>query len=914
MNQKSGIEIVIDTSALDKVANKADAADRALDNIANSVDDLERALAGIGAVDVRVNVDDTEVVTARGDIAGLGDLTPDAKVSIDDTEVVTAAGDVAEIGSLAPEAKVNVDDTEVVTAKGDVTAIGSLSPDVKITTDISDPNKDLATIKNQLETLKTLSVIDIAMNMPGNVGKLFEAIPGFNAIVELDNAVRTLGITTTDTIEDAEGLISGIYVQGFGESREEIGRMIGTLSNLGIAQDDLGDVATTLFETQRAIAGITGEAPGTEDLLKRMQSLQELGLAEDFENAGDIITAGFQSAIGISGDFMGDLGEFAPTFATLGFTAEQMLNTLDTGLAGGVDNISRMSEGLISFNEAATQAPDNVRQTLAELDRVSGTDLMGELDIFQAGQTTGADFMASVLDSARAYADTEGLPAVQGILGNLFGGTASNIGAQALLNIDPNADEFSELEGRAQAASDEMQKSFENMFTEIERLADDAARRFFSSDAIDLDGKLATLRGQLDTFLSELESGNTASGSLEVAFNLEDGSIGRIESLFNNIAISFMQAMQGVLSILGKSSEAEALGEEIARIAGGQLQFDLGVVEPDKLVDSITTAVSRTGDWTPVITAVQGAMDEAMAAGDFGKGFDIVGAARDALAAEGQHPELDLVFEQMGVRMADSLRPAFDEAMNTGNLVDAQAIAEGIGDIDMMLAAEEMAAQLKASFDSAMATEDFDTAALIAEQIGDPALIQQVADLGGAITATADATVAAGTATSGALAETAKAVEDYSGRSETELAANVDVWANWEAPVVKTIANVDTKVTNLTSKIGSLSTALGGLGEAAVPEEPSATPHASGGTAYGRSLVGEEGPEVVDFPNRAGIINAANSSVLMRAIDSFAASRGVGGGGSTTNIYLNSTMNAQSVSQADAFGYRLSRQVRGFSS
>lgn len=940
--QRSGIQVFVqDDGSLDKVANKADKADKSLDGVVDSANRAEQALQGIsGNIDITIGVNAQEVYGIQDDILALDDLTPIVTIGTEDSELVTTRSTLDDLDTFIATIPVNVDDTEIGQAQTAVQNLDDMTPDIPVNVDDKDADKDLQDIKSKLETLQQLAVIDIAMNLPANLGNIGSKIPGLGGIVDMDNAVRTLGITTDEVIENGEQLITDIYLKGFAESREEIARMIGTLANLGIAEDQIGGVATNLFETQNAIQGISGETVGLEDLLKRMQSLQELGLASDFEDAGNIITAGFQSAIGISGDFLGDLGEFAPTFATLGFTSQQMLNTLDTGLAGGVDNISRMSEGLISFNEAATQAPENVRQTLAELDKISGTDLIGELDLFQAGQMTGADFMASVLDSARAYASTEGLPAVQGILGNLFGGTASNIGAQALLNINPNADEFTNLENRAQEASDEMQKSFESMFNQIGRMGDDAARRLFSSDAVDLDGKLQTFRGQFDTFLTELESGGTIADAINVAFELDPGTFQRIESVFNNIAISFMQTFQSVLSVLGKSDEAAALGREIGRLATGQLQFDLGALNTDELPASIATAVSRTGDWTPVIGAVQGAVDEALAGGDFGQAFDIVGAAREALAAEGQHSELDVIFEQMGVRMADQLRPAFDQAMGEGDLLTADTIAQGMGDLDMQLLVNEFRSSLQASFESAMSTGDFDMAGLIAsqmgdnqmgiqaafekamgagsladavsqmglaedpavqesmrvqtdalaaqltssfesaiqsgdfdmaatlaEQIGDATLVEQVKGLAGAL---GDTTVAAQTSnieTSAALADTQKSVEDYTASSGEQLDINVQKFIEWESKASQSLDNVSGKVDLLAGKLGALNAAT-----AAAGTDPAMMPSIAGN------------------PYAGG-----------------------GGGNSTTNINLNNSVTTQNTAQADAFGYRTSRQIRGFS-
>jgi hypothetical protein len=78
--------------------------------------------------------------------------------------------------------------------------------------------------------------------------------------------------------------------------------------------------------------------------------------------------------------------------------------------------------------------------------------------------------------------------------------------------------------------------------------------------------------------------------------------------------------------------------------------------------------------------------------------------------------------------------------------------------------------------------------------------------------------------------------------------------------------------------------------------------------------VGEEGPEFATFPSPAGIINAANTSVLMGAVDTRMASMGAGGGQviNNDNFVMNNSNPMQNAAQADAFGNQAGAQLRGF--
>lgn len=878
--ERSGVQLVLDNATYNRNIAASIASANELDasfaDIIAAANEAESAISSVGG-DVSVSVD------VESDPAGLDEITT-ALDAIDGAEVTANAigtADAEPVDALVTELAA-VDGKEV-TAKVNASVLN-----------MQDLN-NVITVLGQIGEVATKATLLIG----GIAGAVATAAGAFAVqnFLDMDNALDSIEARTGRMIPEAEKLIMGIYEQGLGDSREQIAGVIIQMDHLGIATEDFQGAAETAFKA----AEITGRP--VEETLNTLNRLVTTGLSSGFEDAGDTLVTGFQEGADRAGDFFSTLDQNAAVLKDMGFDANTFTSTLINGLDGGFTSAGEVANSLITLRGRLSDNSQEVQDTLADIDLTETTDA------YLAGQTTGEDFLRGLTEALDAIED----PAARLEATNtLFGRQARGFGADAIAGLGKIGTAMKDVEGRADAARDVLDRDFGESVQKTFRKLEDTVIGFLSSDQIDLPGKLAVFETQFQDFVDSLQQGEGLSRSIEIGFGLDQGSIGHIESLFNNIAISFMQAMQGVLSILGKGDEAAALGEEIGRIAGGQLQFDLGVVEgTDKLADSIATAVGRTGDWTPVITAVQGAVDEAVTSGNFGQAFDIVGAARDALATEGQHPELDLVFEQMGVRMADTLRPAFETALGEGNLVDAQSIADGMGDIDMQLAALELAEQLNASFTSAMETGDFDTAAVIAEQIGDPLLIQQVKDLGGSFGEVATEAQASTVVTSAALDDTTKAVTDYTEVSANQLDTNATDFETWSGKVTKVIDDVSGKVGALSGTIGGVNDAVNALG--ATPPE-GATPlerRAGGGGVRARQTIigGEDGAELFTAPAAGSIINAANSSALMSALSQI-----LGGGGNTTNNYitLNSTMNAQNNAQADVFGSRLSRQVRGF--
>ena len=631
---KVGAEVVLDT----------DSYNRAVSSVIADAGKVDAALKDLsGAVDVKVSVDDGEVTSAVSTLLQLED-DASVKVNVDDGEVTTAIGDVDKL-SEDQSTKVNVDDAEV--------------------------QQTLAL----LEQIRNLSIINIALDVPVAAMDFVNKLPGVMALIQGSAAVNTLKAATGGAVQGGEQIITDLYTKGFGESQEAVARFVGMLHNIGVEDDNLSAVATDLYEAQAAITGITGVEPDMVSLLARAEDLKNLGLADSWSSATDVIVAGYQSSIGISGDFLGDLGEFAPTFAALGFTSEQMLNTLNTGLSGGVDNISRMSEGVISFNELASGMDENFVKALDTIDKSTGSDLAGQMELFQAGESTGADFMASVLDAARVYAETEGKVEAQALLSNLFGSTAENIGVEALLAVDPNAEGITSIEDRAQETADTVRDNWRTTLTELQRTIETELAATLD-ETFDIQDRLKTAKEQFQTFVDELQSGKSVGDAIEIAFGVEgvDTALLNIERVFGNFYISLLEAIAFIQDPTGLGTADDATRAEITRLATQQLSFDLKVANPEEM-DAIMEQAARRGvDALDIGAGLSKALDELLAEGEFEQLLnmtDVIMQSPDIT------PEAKQAFRD---KYITPLSDTFDEAIETGDFDLAKKISDAQND------------------------------------------------------------------------------------------------------------------------------------------------------------------------------------------------------------------------------------------
>jgi hypothetical protein len=600
---------------------------------------------------------DSAFKNVMADANKLDGLSPsvDVKVNVDDGEIATSLLSLTQLEDDA-SVKVNVDDSEVSTS---LLTLDDLNEDADVKVNVD--NSEVDQTKALLEQIRNLAIIDIILDIPQVAIDFVNKLPGVMALLEGqkgDNVLSAMGVE----IAGSADIVGDLYVQ-FGLAHEEGARLIGVLSNMGVGDQNIEAAATSLLEAQTAIAGITGNAPGMEELLRITQDLQAQGIADSYQEAADLLVAIQQSGNAVGVDVTGDLNEFLGVMGTMGFTAEQVLGTINTGLSSGVDNVSRFAEGIISFNENASAGTDEFLAGIEAIDTAVGTNLTQTFADFQSGEVTGADFMASVLDGARTFAEQEGTADATSILTGIFSSTTANIGAGALLAIDPNADEFTVLENRASEAATNIKDNLSDMVDEFVRTVNQTAADFLSSDAIDLDGKIEVLKTQLTTALETLGEGGSLGEALEIGFGIEgvDTALANIERVFGNLLIGLLQIVALVQAVQGQDNEGTKA--EISRLGANQLAFDLKVSNPDEFGDLIDSAISRGVTFEGVGAALRTAIEEEIASGDIEGASGLLDSFIARATENGASPEVISNFtsqftEQIDAALAAQAPPA----------------------------------------------------------------------------------------------------------------------------------------------------------------------------------------------------------------------------------------------------------------
>lgn len=354
-------------------------AQRARSDLASFGAEVDRLISTLSRIDVDLVIDDGALRTVQSTIDGLA-TTVAVDLSVDTAELDAAINDVADLDGTTASVDIALDDSDLAGANDLLQDLNtSVTADVfldtsdlergidlladlnsavssKITVDSSDLDRAVREANDFPDPIDTeievdSSALDKAAGLAA--GGLFGAAvgSGFSEALDLgqttDRVTAQLGLTT-EAAEVAGEVASSVYAGAWGDSVGEVGEAIQTVgqnlvdvNNVGAAElENLTikslDLASALDED---VGGVT----------RTVGQLVRTGLAADFDEAFDIISAGLQNGSNRGEDLLDTFNEYSTSFAGLGLSAEDALGILNNGLDAGVDNTDRIADGLREF-------------------------------------------------------------------------------------------------------------------------------------------------------------------------------------------------------------------------------------------------------------------------------------------------------------------------------------------------------------------------------------------------------------------------------------------------------------------------------------------------------------------------------------------------------------------------------------
>lgn len=260
------------------------------------------------------------------------------------------------------------------------------------------------------------------------------------------NMMQTqLGLTESAADHMGE-VVENVWSDNFAGSIEEAGAAVVIVRQ---QMDRFGEMTNAELTTATENALRLKDAFGmelTESTNAANTLMQNFGLTSD--EAFDFITSGMQSGLNASGDFLDTIGEYSNQFANAGFDADEFFGILDTGLEGGVLGTDKIADAIKEMNIILNEGGAEVEAAFS----AAGLNYEQIQASVAAGDETWADYFDSIVGgladiedpTQRAIAQT----AIFGTMAEDLGVSFTDSLSSATLGLDEMAGATASLDAQ----------------------------------------------------------------------------------------------------------------------------------------------------------------------------------------------------------------------------------------------------------------------------------------------------------------------------------------------------------------------------------------------------------------------------------------------------------------------------------
>jgi hypothetical protein len=272
-------------------------------------------------------------------------------------------------------------------------------------------------------------------------------------VSEATTKVEAALANTTADVSAATDAMTNVFTDGWGESAVEVG-------------DAIRSVTLNMDE-------FTGNQQGLEDMTKKAMALAKVfdddinkataaagqmvktGMAENFEEAMDLLASGMGSVANKSQDLLDTFNEYSTQFRRIGLDGATAMGLISQGLKAGARDSDAVADALGIFGEMALAGGDQVNQAFESIG-LNGAEIGKQM---RAGGDEATQALQDTMDALRGTDDeTVRLAASQVLFGDL-----ANTQADALYALDPAsaaaAGGFDDVAGAADKVVDKLEDS-----------------------------------------------------------------------------------------------------------------------------------------------------------------------------------------------------------------------------------------------------------------------------------------------------------------------------------------------------------------------------------------------------------------------------------------------------------------------
>lgn len=263
---------------------------------------------------------------------------------------------------------------------------------------------------------------------------------GASAVVASDNLNSAVSKFQTklgasgDDLKKYEAVMQDVAKSGVGSFEEVADSVVTVAQNMkGLSKANL----TTVTEEAMQLADVMGTDISEVSKVSG-QLMKQFGI--EGQDALDLIAKGYQNGMDYAGDYMDSLNEYSVYFDTLGFSAEDMFNTLISGAEAGAFNLDKVGDAVKEFGIRSKDGSEASADAFASL----GMDAEAMTDTFAKG---GEGAKKAYTEVVQALADVEDQTKRNEIGVSLFGTQYEDMEKDVIASTGSIVDHMGEVEG-----------------------------------------------------------------------------------------------------------------------------------------------------------------------------------------------------------------------------------------------------------------------------------------------------------------------------------------------------------------------------------------------------------------------------------------------------------------------------------
>lgn len=256
-----------------------------------------------------------------------------------------------------------------------------------------------------------------------------------------------LGVTGKEA-EKLTGVAQKVFVNGWGESLTEVS------DTITLVRNNMGELNNADLQKVTEGAYILAErfdADVNESTRAAGQLMKDFGV--DSTKAMDMLTWGFQNGLDYTGEFLDTVREYSPQFREMGFTGEQMLNTLKTGFDAGAWSLDKVGDSIKESHLRMSDMSEATKEAYKSLG-LNAEEYAGKI---AKGGKEGNKAFQEIIQKLMAVEDAT---LRNQLSTDLFGTQYEDLREKVIFSMAGASKSIEGLEGTTQRAGEALQDNF----------------------------------------------------------------------------------------------------------------------------------------------------------------------------------------------------------------------------------------------------------------------------------------------------------------------------------------------------------------------------------------------------------------------------------------------------------------------